>query len=269
MKKKYIYMYHRYDDVSKYILENRERFGYKVIIHDPMHCGFTIYERNMADKISCWSDEFIRAHINDNNEKMFTLFLPSTRVTEQTIPENLLPTEPYIVAIGNLFRDFNILIDALDGINLKCVILTSMNIKLIKEHGTNVIIQTVPSNLVNYYIRGAMFGVLPLVENIGLGGGLNAQAHGCTVASQYVQHDLPFIASDNMGVNEYLMDGVFGETYPVNDKNVLREKIIRFMDGDVQLEYRKKIDSFYEESPDFFSAQTFLKVLAEQFENVN
>jgi len=58
-KKKYIYIYHKYKKVSSYILNNKDRLKYKVIIHDPLHCEFSKRERDIADRISCWSKKFV------------------------------------------------------------------------------------------------------------------------------------------------------------------------------------------------------------------
>jgi hypothetical protein len=259
--KKYIYMYHRYQNVSLYILNNKDRFGYKVIIHDPLHCGFTLSERNLADRISCWSKDFIINRINDNHNKLFTMILP--RYSRNILEDNINNREPYIISVGNTCRDFQTLINALDGIDIKCIILTN-NTNDLKNTNSNIIIKSVPLNDVNEYMKYASFGVLPLNENTGRGC-LNPQAHGITVASQYVNSRIPFIISKDRGVDEYLEDGVFGEYYIANDKDSLREKIIHFMNKDVQDNYKGKINKFYNDNPKHLSPEHFIETLEYQF----
>lgn len=259
-KKKYIYIYHKYKKVSSYILNNKDRFKYKVIIHDPLHCGFSKKERDIADRISCWSKNFVIERIKDNHNKLFTAFYPIVRENVNNVKSD----EPYIISVGNLFRDYNILIKALEGIDIKCIILTDGKFRPIINNNPNITIKNVSQPEVIKYIKKATFGILPLIENTGRGS-LSSQAHGITVAAEFVSCNLPFIASHNMGVDEYLVDNVFGVTYNVNDVDDLKKKILYFLDENIQSEYKEKIMNFYEREPNYFSPEHFVEILEHEF----
>lgn len=264
-RKKYIYIYHKYDKVSSYILNNKDRLKYKVIIHDPLHCGFSKKERDKADRISCWSKNFVIERIKDNHNKLFTAFYPVVRQNVNDVKSD----EPYIISVGNKYRDYNILIKALEGIDIKCIILTNeksrdYNIRPIINNNPNIIVKNASQPEVIQYIKKAKFGILPLIENDG-SGVIFAQAHGITVAAEFVSCNLPFITSHNMGVNEYLVDNVFGVTYNVNDVDDLKKKILYFLDKNIQSEYKEKIINFYENNPNYFSPEHFVEILEHEF----
>jgi len=156
------------------------------------------------------------------------------------------------------------LIKALEGIDIKCIILTDGRFSPIINNNPNIIVKNVSHPEVIQYIKNAKFGVLPLIENNGRGA-LNSQAHGITVAAEFVSCNLPFITSRNMGVDEYLVDNVFGVTYNVNDVDDLKKKIIYFLDQNIQSEYKEKIMNFYENKPNYFSPEHFVEILEHEF----
>jgi hypothetical protein len=263
-KYKYIYIYHRYSDVSNFILLHKKELKQIVIIHDPLHCQFNSWERNMADKISCWCTQYTKQKINDSHDKLFFMKLPFYNTQFYLDEENIhikniddhIKTEKYIVSIGNAHRDYNTLIKALENINIKCYIITT-NSKITTSN-QNIIIKSTNQQLVKKYIKYSLFGIIPITQT------KTYQAHGVTVACELSALKKPFIISEDCGINDYLMNETFGLSYKERNVIDLTNKIKYLLDENNLKIYKNKIEDFYKKNPDYLSITDFINTFNEK-----
>ena len=264
---KYVYLYHQHSfELTWYFINNRQKLNIKIIIHDPLHCGYDKKIRDEADLISCWSVDFVKKHIKDNHNKLFTMFLPTFEKNHEIKSfDERNSGDKYIVAGGNVLRDYMLLEQALRSLPVKCYILTDNKVR---TNNPNIIIKNVSPVEFKDIVKGAMFGVIPIKKRRPL---KFSQAHGCSVASIFINHRIPFIATENMGLNEYLNYGVFGETYKtfrVKERltiNSLHLKIKKFLREDVRKKYDEKIEKFFNENPSHMKDIQFVETLNEKF----
>jgi len=262
-KYKYIYLYHRYSDVSHFILSNKNELNQIVIIHDPSHCQYSKWEREKADMISCWCTQYIKNKIYDSHNKLFFMKLPLNNsyfnlneddIKIKNIDEHI-KNEKYILSIGNTHRDYNILVNALENINIKCYILT--NNKVITNN-PNIIVKTTNHELTLKYIKYSLFGIIPMSQT------KTNQAHGVTVACELSAMKKPFIITENCGINDYLMNGIFGLSYKEKNVDDLNDKIKYLLDENNLNNYKKNIENFYKENPIYLTEQDFINTFYEK-----
>lgn len=135
-------------------------------------------------------------------------------------PENLGACDGYIFAAGRNFRDYETLLDAIDGTDVQTVIVCGENQLRDREVPSNVTIhREIPWEDYVQLLKRTSVAVIPLnTENVPSGqvAILEATAYG-----------KPVITTRSVGTIDYIEDGVNGLLYTAGNAEDLRAKILK------------------------------------------
>ena len=138
--------------------------------------------------------------------------------TDIIIPERIESHSGYIFSAGKTGRDFDTLLRAVEGMNLRVVIVSdqyhAQNLKVPK---TVSLMVDIPYEEYLRLLRGSYFVVVPLCSLV--------KSTGQVVILEAMGLGKPVIATETVGTVDYIQHGVNGLMVPVGDAEALKAAI--------------------------------------------
>jgi glycosyltransferase involved in cell wall biosynthesis len=241
-----VYAYHYTPQILNYLINNKDKYSYKLFIHELERLNINSYNLSKIDKISSWSPcKLITIHKNlskNIKEKLFWIH-QGIRLTKEN--QNRIKklknnyNERYIVSLGDSNRDHETIIKAVKNLDIKLYILSKNKCK---EKNKNVIYKsTTESKIIDNIrvfnfckiIKNALFCIIPLH--------FKNQSHGITSAIEALFLRKCLIVTKNAGLDEYIDDNNTGFLVNHNDVNSYKEKILYLLNDDFRNNMEKNI----------------------------
>ena len=273
----YIYISGESQKLNQYIRKNKEKYGYKIFIHEPI--DFKDYFIPYCDAISAWSPikyklentlpekDIYQKYSDEVLNKLFWIYQGIK------IPDNMSLNlvnerkERYIISIGRMNRDYETLFKSIENLDIKLIILSSKQ-KEIKCDLNNVEITCLPGmcereRFINPYlslIKHSLFVVIPLKFDKGH---KNNVGHGITTAIEACYLRKPLIATEFCGVDEYTEKKLLVKN---RDPEDLKNKITYLMNDKNRLKYEQKLEKY---DKDYMTWQGFCNGIKNHLNNHN
>ena len=153
-------------------------------------------------------------------------FIPAHVDTEFYAPQNAAPAGNYILAVGDdISRDYETLLEAVAGMDVKLVLKTRRDIKNAKLHpDLSIVSARLPDRELRGLYDSAKLVVMPLHPALTAG--------GVTAFLEAMAMGKAQIVSQSAGLRDYIRPGENCLSVPCGDANAMREKIICLLEDD-------------------------------------
>jgi glycosyltransferase involved in cell wall biosynthesis len=184
-------------------------------------------------------------------------FIPAHVDTEFYAPQKAGPARDYILAVGDdISRDYETLLEAVAGIDVKLVLKTRRDIKNAKLHpNLSIVTKRLPDRELRELYDSAKLVVMPLHPTLTAG--------GVTAFLEAMAMGKAQIVSQSAGLRDYIRPGENCLSVPCGDVGALREKIICLLEDNALRDQLGKSARLCAQS--HFSSSKFASQLAECF----
>lgn len=268
----FIYAFHYTPEILNYLINNKDRYSYKLFIHELESLNINAYNLNKVDKISSWSpSKLITIHSDMQiqlKEKLFWIH-QGIRLTKDNqdkikyLQNNY--SEKYIVSMGDTNRDHETVIEAVKNLDIKLYILTNhvynsnnKNIVYIRTTGRKIIDNTRVYEFCKI-IKNALFCIIPLhYKN---------QSHGITSAIEAKFLRKCLIVTKNCGLDEYIDDGYTGFKVLAKDINSYKEKILYLLNDNNRYIMEENIKNRIVNNDNYMTNEGFIEIVLNNLKN--
>jgi glycosyltransferase involved in cell wall biosynthesis len=267
----FIYAFHYTSEILKYLINNKDKYSYKLFIHELENLDINKYNLNKVDKISSWSpSKLINIHPKMSSqikEKLFWIH-QGIRLTKQNqdkiknISNN--SNERYIVSIGDTNRDHEMVIKAVQNLDIKLYIIS----KNVYNNKNVVNICTTKSKIIDNervfdtckIIKNALFCIIPLHYK--------HQSHGITSAIEVCFLRKCLIITQNSGLDEYIEDNYTGFKIPHKDVNTCKNKIQYLLNDSNRQEMEENIKNKIGNNNNYMTNEGFIEIVLDNLKNI-